>query len=195
MDIQNSYMNRAKRICRTNHFKYLVPLLTFVVLGLSQFSCSKSHITVQAPSDSTDQQFLVKAFQSNNDEMEEGGLATAKSVSEGVRSFAQRMVTDFGVAQNELKLMADSLNLNLPAGSDSADLVTIKHLDSLSGSVFDSTFVQDQINDHLQAAAFSKTEINSGKNKSLVAYANKYLQTLQTHLLIADSLIRVLRVP
>ena len=183
--------------CRYTYQFSLYKVLTILLLTgweLCQSSCSKSQNAAQISSNATDQQFLLKASQNNNDEMDEGGLATAKSVSAGVKTFAQKMVTDFGVAQTDLKLIADSLKLDLPTGSDSADLVTIHHLDSLSTSLFDSAFVQDQINDHLQAAAFFKTEISSGKNKSLIAYANKYLPTIQLHLLIADSLIQVVKV-
>ncbi|MGE3958815.1 MAG: DUF4142 domain-containing protein [Vicinamibacterales bacterium] len=50
-------------------------------------------------------------------EVELGKLATAKAQSQEVKQFAQRMVTDHGKANEELKSLAQRKNIALPTDS------------------------------------------------------------------------------
>jgi putative membrane protein len=66
-------------------------------------------------------------------------------------------------------------------------------LRGLSGRMFDSVYIMNQIKDHQAAISDFQNEISEGNQSDVINYANKYLPKLQMHLQIADSIATVMK--
>jgi putative membrane protein len=136
----------------------------------------------------SDQDFMVKAAQSNLAEVDAGQLAASKSGNAAIKMFGQMMVTDHTQAFAELKINADSLKFTLPASPDSMHIALKQKLSTLTGKSFDSLYINSQVNDHHTAISLFESEASSGYDQRLRNYANKYLPGLRMHLHMADSI-------
>src|SRR4030095_16400186 len=70
------------------------------------------------PLSSADRAFVKKAAMGGMVEVQLGNLAQQKAASDGVRQFGTRMVQDHTKANDELKQLAASKNLQVPAALD-----------------------------------------------------------------------------
>jgi len=143
----------------------------------------------------TDRNFLINGSHGNIDEVDAGGLASTKSDNDGVQMFGSMMVDDHTTAQMEMKMVADSFGVAVPNEPDSAHKVMKTKLMSLSGMAFDTTYIRAQIMDHQSTIALMQDEISHGQADRVKRYAGKYLPKVQMHLVMADSLMRVLQQP
>jgi len=121
-------------------------------------------------------------------EVELGRLATEKASSNDVKMFGQRMVDDHSKANDELKMLAQSKSITLPAAADAKHKATHDRLAKLSGAAFDRAYAQAMLADHRQAVASFKKESQSGNDPDLKAFATKTLPTLQDHLKMAEDI-------
>src|SRR4051812_22006608 len=80
-----------------------------------------------------DDTFVTKAAKGGMAEVELGKLASEKGTSDAVKQFGQRMVTDHGKANDELKSLAQSKNVTLPTDIDAKDKALRDRLMKLSG--------------------------------------------------------------
>src|SRR4051794_36516517 len=69
--------------------------------------------TAKAGGGASDQHFVMDAAKGGLAEVELGQLASQKASSDQVKQFAQRMVTDHGKANDELKSLAQSKQITL----------------------------------------------------------------------------------
>jgi putative membrane protein len=123
-------------------------------------------------------------------EVELGQLASDKAESSAVKQFAQRMVTDHGKANDELKSLAQSKNIMLPTDLDAKHKATKDRLSKLSGAQFDRAYMQDMVSDHQKDVSEFKKQSTSAKDPELKAWAAKTLPTLQEHLQMAQAASR-----
>jgi putative membrane protein len=168
----------------------LAGILLFIAASMPS-GCSKSDNHSGNSLNSNDKQFLVSASYSNVDEVDAGTLASTKAGNAGVKGFGQMMMTDHWIAEDELKNLADSLQVPVPQQPDSVHQAIKQTLIGLSGMTFDTTYLHGQINDHQNTIALMQNEINSGQNTAVTNYARKYLPKIQMHLMMADSLMMV----
>jgi putative membrane protein len=165
-----------------------------ILLGAA---CKKSsnHGSHNPPLSDQDQQFLIKASYSNLAEVDAGTLASTKGANAGIKMFGEMMVEDHTTAENELKMIADSNQVSVPGAPDSAHQAMKAKLMALSGNAFDTTYIGGQVIDHQTTVTLFQTEISSGQSERVIAYANKYLPKIQMHLVMADSLNLVVKMP
>lgn len=135
-----------------------------------------------------DQDFMIKATQSNIAEIDAGGLAAIKGNTAGVKTFGAMMVADHSKALIDLKALADTMKVSLPTAADSMHILLKQQLTTLSGKSFDSVYIRSQVADHQNAINLFEAEANSGFDVRLKNYANKYLPALRMHKHIIDSL-------
>jgi putative membrane protein len=135
-----------------------------------------------------DQNFMVEAAASNRGEIDLGQLASSQAANVGVKAFGQRMVADHTLALSELMAIGTNWSVTLPTTPDPSDLALKQQLMTRTGYSFDTMYVHSQVLDHQKAITLFQTEVNSGNNADVKAYAAKNLPILQTHLHIADSL-------
>ena len=139
-----------------------------------------------AGAQSADQPFAREAAVGGLAEVELGNLAKEKASSTDVKQFADRMVTDHGKANDELKQWAQQKKVTLPTAIDPKNKATRDRLAKLSGDAFDKAYMRDMVLDHQHDVAAFKHEAASGKDPDLKAWAAKTLPTLQDHLKMAQ---------
>jgi putative membrane protein len=139
-----------------------------------------------ASAQSNDLSFAREAAKGGMAEVELGILAKAKASSADVKQFADRMVTDHGKANGELKQWAAQKKVTLPTALDAKAKATRDRLAKLTGDAFDKAYMQAMLMDHEHAVAAFKNEAASGKDPDLKAWAAKTLPTLEDHLKMAQ---------
>ena len=137
-----------------------------------------------------DHHFVTEAATGGMAEVELGKLATEKASNADVKKFGQRMVDDHGKANDELKSLAQSKQITLPAAVDAKHKATVDRLSKLSGAAFDRAYVQEMLKDHQKDVAAFRTESKSGKDPEVKAWAGKTLPTLEEHLKMVQDLNR-----
>ena len=135
-----------------------------------------------------DRDFINKAAQGNLMEVAAGKLATQRGMSSTVKEFGQRLVTDHGAANDTLKTLADSKQMNLPDTVSPEGNTALGKLESLNGSEFDKAFAQMMVKDHTADIGDFEKEVKKAADPDVKAYAQQTLPTLKHHLMLANRL-------
>lgn len=148
---------------------------------------TKAPATTATKPANPDSSFVKKAAMGGMAEVELGNLAQQKASSDQVKQFGARMVQDHGKANDELKQIAGSKGIDLPAALDGKHRKDMDRLGKLSGAQFDKAYMNHMVDDHKKDIADFKKEANSGKDADVKAFAAKTLPTLEEHLKLAQS--------
>ena len=135
-----------------------------------------------------DLQFMKDAARGGMAEVKMGELGQSNGESQPVKDFSQRLVTDHGKANEELKQLAMKKGVTLPDAMNEQQKTMIQHLSSLKGREFDAAFKQHAVEDHQKDVEKFKTASEKAKDAELKAFAAKTLPTLQQHLELAKQL-------
>lgn len=152
-------------------------------MGVGATSTSTSSNTNAANSgvSAADRAFARKAAQDGLAEVELGRLAADKASSDEVKSFGRQMVDDHQKANDELKQIAQSKGIDLPADTDSGHKAKMSKLQKLSGADFDRAYVKDMVKDHKKDVKLFEKEADKGKDPELKQFAQKTVTTLHEH--------------
>jgi putative membrane protein len=134
-----------------------------------------------------DKTFATEAAKGGLAEVQLSQLALQKASSPQVKDFAQRMVTDHTQANQDLMQLGTSENLNLPTQLDTKHKSELDRLNAMSGTAFDTAYMQDMVQDHKQAVADFQKQAKSGSDPALKSFAQKYLSVIQQHLQMAEA--------
>ncbi len=145
-------------------------------------SAEKSASNVSA----ADHTFVKKAAEGGLAEVELGNLAKDKASSADVKQFGDRMATDHGKADDQLKDWAKKENVTLPTQLSAKDKATRDRLSKLSGDAFDKAYMQEMVKDHRKDVAEFQKESKAAHDPDLKAWAGQTLPTLQDHLKMAQ---------
>ena len=132
-----------------------------------------------------DHHFAMDVAQAGMAEVELGQMAADKATNAKVKEFSQRMVTDHGKGNDELKSIASSKNITLPAEPNAKQKATKDRLSKLSGVAFDRAYMAEMVKDHQAASALFKKEASTGKDAEIKAFASKTAPTIDEHLKMA----------
>jgi putative membrane protein len=135
-----------------------------------------------------DTRFMKEAAIGGMAEVEMGRLAAEKASSADVKQFGQRMVTDHGKANDELKSLAQQKNVTLPTELDAQHKATVARLSKLSGAAFDRAYMREMVTDHNKDVSAFKKQSTSASDADLKAWAGKTLPTLQEHQTMAKEI-------
>jgi putative membrane protein len=138
-----------------------------------------------APVFAADDTFVMKAAQGGMAEVELGKLAAEKASADAVKQFGQRMVTDHGKANDELKTLAANKKVTLPSDIAPEDKALRDRLTKLSGHAFDQAYIKAMVADHVKDVNAFKMEAKGGADADVKAWAAKTLPTLEDHLKMA----------
>ena len=130
----------------------------------------------------SDTLFVKNAAKGGLAEVELGQLAADHGASDQVKKFGQRMVTDHGKANDELKSLAQQKNIKLPTEIDATNKALHDRLSKLSGAAFDRAYMQHMLTDHRKDVNEFKREANSGRDPQMKSFASTTLPTLEEHL-------------
>ncbi len=163
--------------------------ITVILVAIIFFAACNNDNNDNPPLNGTDQQFLLQASYSNQDEISAGHAAAVHGSADSVRFFGQKMVTDHTTAQASLDSLASQFNVQLPQSADSAHGVFLIRLQSLSGYTFDTSYMGAQVRDHQSAVALFQNEIFYGNSQLIKNYATQNLSVIQEHLQMAQSIL------
>ncbi|HWW61118.1 MAG TPA: DUF4142 domain-containing protein [Thermoanaerobaculia bacterium] len=148
-------------------------------------SLGTSPTTAIANVPDADKSFANDAAQAGMAEVNAGNMGLQKTSNADVKAFAQRMVTDHTKANDELKQLATTKGLTLPADVNDEQKAAAAHLSGLSGAEFDKAYMDHMVADHEKAVSLFQNESTSGGDADLKSWAGTTLPTLQQHLQLA----------
>lgn len=134
-----------------------------------------------------DTEFAVKAADGGMLEVRLGELAQQKGVSQEVKSLGKMLVDDHSKANEELKALAQSKNISLPATMSEDCQKTYDDLAAKSGQDFDDAFTDHMVKDHKHDIDAFKKEAEKGDDPDLKSWAAGKVSTLEHHLDMAKS--------
>jgi len=128
---------------------------------------------------------MTKAAVGNMAEVMMGQMASTNGTDAGVKAFGNRMVTDHGKANDELKALAAQKGMALPADVDAEHKEKGDKMSKKSGKDFDKAYMEDMVKDHEKDIKEFEKASKDAKDADLKAWAAKTLPTLQDHLKMA----------
>jgi putative membrane protein len=136
-----------------------------------------------------DADFVTKAAEGGQFEVEVAKLAADKASSADVKTFAQMLVDDHSAANDKLRQIATSHNVALPASLPDAKKKELDQLGKLSGPAFDKQFVKMAgIKDHHHDIAEFEKASKNAQSQDVKQFAQSTLPTLKKHLEAAQKL-------
>lgn len=135
----------------------------------------------------SDKAFLRDALKGDNSEVALGQLAAQKGMSDGVKSFGNKLATDHAMAKDQVATVATSMKVKVTDEIKPEARREMRKLDKLSGAAFDKEFVAYMVKDHEKDVAEFKEKAAGGKG-DVAMLASKQLPTLEEHLKTAQSL-------
>jgi putative membrane protein len=137
---------------------------------------------------SSEKQFVEKAAAGNTAEIKLAQLAEKKSRDSKVKDFANRMITDHGKANNDLKPIADAAHLGMSDQLEGEAKATYIKLERLSGPDFDRSYISGMVKDHRKDAAGYQKAQSQVKDPQLKIYVDNTLPVVQSHLSMAEEI-------
>ena len=140
------------------------------------------------PLAAADANFVMAAAASDAAEIQAAQLAQTKARNPRIKAFAAKMITDHGDSTQKLTAIAQAKGVTVNGTlSDMAQQQETK-LDGDKPRMFDRDYVADQVMDHKAAVQVFQTEIDSGQDPDLKAFAQSTLPVIKQHLTMAERL-------
>jgi putative membrane protein len=139
---------------------------------------------------SADKEFVIDAAIGGLAEVEMGRLAQDMGVSDEVKEFGVKLVTDHEKANRELETAVAPYGVMLPTRIDEEHQKHIDMLKSKKGMDFDKAFATHMVQGHEKMIKLFKKEVKSGKASELKEFATRTLPALQDHLKISKDLAK-----
>jgi putative membrane protein len=145
---------------------------------------------VYAAQDNDD--FVEDASAKGVAEVEAGKLAQEKGTAADVKSFAEMMIKDHSAANDKLKTLATSKNLEVSDDAQLMDKAKAKAmiLELRSAKSFDQAYANNQVKAHEATIKLFEEEAANGKDADLKAFATETLPKLKAHLSQAQALAK-----
>jgi len=129
-----------------------------------------------------DKAFVMKAAQGGMTEVQLGQLAADKATSQDVKDFGAKMVTDHGMANDELKSIAAAKEITLSDKLDAKHQAMVDKMAGLSPAAFDQAYVTAMVAAHKKDDALFTKEASSGQDADIKAFAAKTDEVVKMHL-------------
>lgn len=147
-----------------------------------------SEKATRKPADA-DQVFMRKAAGSGAYEVEVAKMASRKAESPEVKQFADMLVQHHSTANDELKALAASKDVELPKDMPADKKNKIASLEKNDGARFDRAFIKEVgVSDHRTDIKLFEDASRSAKDAQVKAWAAKTLPTLKQHLAAAQGI-------
>jgi putative membrane protein len=135
-----------------------------------------------------DRQFVLEAAQGGMAEVALAQLALQRSKNNAVRQYAQRMIKEHTLANQELMQLAKQKQIAPPTTLGKYEAVRAQ-LSQLSGQAFDQAYLNDAgVNSHMENLAVHRRQAQLGRDPELKAYAAKYTPIVTAHLQMAEQM-------
>jgi putative membrane protein len=141
-----------------------------------------------------DEAFISQAAQNGYAEIETSKMAMEKASNPKVKEFAKQMIDDHTQANEELKALASSKDVEVP---DDPSLLqrgkAMLMLKTAEGATFDRRYAESMgVQAHEDNVELFQKAAGSAEDPGVKAYAQKVLPKLQAHLKMAQELVKSL---
>jgi putative membrane protein len=119
-----------------------------------------------------------------------GQLAQRKGDSMEVRQFGQKMISDHREAHQQIRPLAQELEVTLPVSVKDKYQERLQELEALSGQEFDREFAKDMIKGHRMHITLYERAQEKVENEQLKTYVEESLPKLNAHLQAAENMAR-----
>jgi putative membrane protein len=135
----------------------------------------------------SDKEFLDFAAKVNQSEIQGGLAAEKKADAPAIRAFARLMVLDHMELESQLASIATENEVELPSGPSEDAKQGMANLQTMSGSKFDTAFMQDMVEGHQHAVEKFKAEKGKAQAQPVEAVVTATLPILEQHLALAQA--------
>ena len=132
--------------------------------------------------------FVQDAANISMTEIQLGKVAQEKGQSEGVKSFGDRMVRDHTKINDQLKPVAQELNLQMPEAVNAKHQALIDKLSKLSGAEFDKAYANAMVSGHKGAIKEFENAQAKATQPQLKKFIDDTLPILREHLELAKQI-------
>ncbi len=153
--------------------------------GTAQSATSTGSTGTVSNLSAADKDFVMKAAQGGMAEVQLGQTAQSKATDPDVQAFAKKMVDDHSKANDELKQLATTKGLALPADLDAEHKKVVDDISGKSGKAFDKAYMSAMVSDHEKTVKLLQKESTSAQDADLKNWASKTLPTVEEHLNMA----------
>jgi putative membrane protein len=129
-----------------------------------------------------DKTFLTGQQQTNLAEIALGKTVMEKATSENVRKLATDLVAGHTAVSQQNTALSQKLGITPPTEPSAEQKATAEKVMAQSGAAFDLAYVNAQVEGHTKSLAKANTEMTSGSNADVKAFATSYLPKAQSHL-------------
>lgn len=140
---------------------------------------------------STDSTFLQQAAQNGSATMQLAQMALDKSSDANVKKLAQQIVDDQNKANDQVKSLAQTKQVSLPADASSDSQKQAKQLQAKSGQAFDEAWTKAVVSDQQKTAKAFMQEGKDAKDNDVKQLAQGSLPTLNNHVKAAQALAAI----
>jgi putative membrane protein len=172
-----------------NRYRMLGTLLLCGLAGTVAAQDAPAKTTAKL--DKADVSFVQKAAADGMAEVQLGQLALSNSSNPEVKTAAQQLIDDHGKANEQLKSLATSKQVELPTAISADATKQAKTLQSLHDAAFDQTWAKDMVSDHQAAIKLFGEEAKQTDDADLRQFTKATLPTLNQHLKMAQQLAAV----
>ncbi len=113
-------------------------------------------------------------------------LVLDKSEDQGVRAFAEQMVTAHSASLEKLRTASGTMAALLPTALDSTQQTALFRLENISGMKFNMEYMQMQADGHKAALDLNRRYASGGTDPALRQYASDSVPMIQDHLNMAQ---------
>src|SRR5690606_36726419 len=109
-------------------------------------------------------------------------LAISRTNNPVIKDYANMMLKDHGAANDEIITLAKSKNITLPVAMSSENQKRRDELAKKNSTDFDKKYADLMEENHVKVLAFMEHQARRGTDPELIAYANKMLPIIKSHL-------------
>lgn len=131
---------------------------------------------------SSDQKFLTEAARGSMKEVKLGEIARNQASNSAVKDFAERMVTDHGKANEDLRNLASQKGFELPTDISDEAQRDIDRLSKLSGNEFDREYTDAMMEDHQQDLKTFRDAAERADDSDVKAFASRTAGVIEQHM-------------
>lgn len=137
-----------------------------------------------------DLSFAEKAASGGMMELDMARMALNQASAQDVRDFAQMILDDHGIAHTELRALARTRSIVLPAVPGVPAQEKINKLSTKTGPDFDKAYIDMMVSDHEADIAAFEHQSKNGTDEALRDWATRKLPELRHHLDMARELAK-----
>jgi len=138
---------------------------------------------------STDEQALKDMAQADINEIAAAKIALSKARSSEVKTFAQEMVEDHGVALTKVQTVAQQKGVSIPTGPDAKHMAMAVKLEKQSGGKFDKMYMENAgTKDHKTVLSTLRSDSKKIKDPDVKALAEAHTPVVEQHLKSAQQM-------